>query len=71
MRLENLLPKLVLAPTFVSTIITIYGFILWTTWISFTNSKMLPRYELKGLVQYAKLFANERWWVLPAGSRPR
>ncbi len=63
MRLENLLPKIVLAPTFVSTIITIYGFILWTAWISFTKSRMLPRYELEGLVQYVKLFANERWWV--------
>lgn len=63
MRLENLLPKIVLAPTFVSTIVTIYGFILWTTWISFTKSRMLPRYEIEGLVQYVKLFANERWWV--------
>ena len=63
MRLENLLPKIVLAPTFVSTIVTIYGFILWTAWISFTKSRMLPRYEIEGLVQYVKLFANERWWV--------
>ncbi len=63
MRLENMLPKIVLAPTFVSTIITIYGFILWTAWISFTKSRMLPRYEFEGLVQYVKLFGNERWWV--------
>lgn len=63
MRLENLLPKIVLAPTFVSTIVTIYGFILWTAWISFTKSRMLPRYEFEGLLQYVKLFANERWWV--------
>ena len=60
---DRLLPKLVLAPTFVSTILFVYSFILWTAWISFTKSKMLPRYELEGLVQYIKLFANDRWWV--------
>jgi len=61
--LDRLLPKLVLAPTFVCTILFVYSFILWTAWISFTKSKMLPRYELEGLVQYIKLFANDRWWV--------
>ncbi len=63
LKLESLLPKIVLAPTFLSTIVSIYGFILWTAWISFTNSKMLPRYEFAGIVQYIKLVANERWWV--------
>ncbi|MCP4673729.1 MAG: sugar ABC transporter permease [Desulfobacula sp.] len=60
---DTWLPKLVLAPTFVSTIVFVYSFILWTAWISFTKSRMLPRYELEGLVQYIKLFANDRWLV--------
>lgn len=60
---DRVLPKLVLAPTFVSTILFVYSFILWTAWISFTKSKMLPRYEFEGFVQYIKLFANDRWWV--------
>ncbi len=60
---DKLLPKLVLAPTFVATIVFIYSFILWTAWISFTKSRMLPRYEFEGLVQYIKLFNNDRWWV--------
>ncbi len=60
---DKLIPKLVLAPTFVSTIVFVYSFILWTAWISFTNSRMLPRYGFEGLIQYVKLFSNDRWWV--------
>ncbi|MDJ0783607.1 MAG: sugar ABC transporter permease [Desulfosarcinaceae bacterium] len=61
--IEELLPKIVLAPTTLAAIIFIYGFILWTAWISFTKSRMLPRYDLAGLYQYVKLFTNDRWWV--------
>jgi glucose/mannose transport system permease protein len=61
--IEDLLPKIVLAPTTLAAMIFIYGFILWTAWISFTKSRMLPRYDLAGLYQYVKLFTNDRWWV--------
>ena len=61
--LENALPRLVLAPTFLAGLIFIYGFILWTTWISFTRSTLLPKYDLAGFFQYVKLFQNPRWWV--------
>ncbi len=44
--LENALPKLVLAPTFVAALIFIYGFILWTSWISITQSELLPNYKI-------------------------
>ena len=59
--LENHLPKMVLAPSFIAILIFVYGFIGWTAWVSFTRSKLLPRYELKGTVQYEKLFASPRW----------
>jgi glucose/mannose transport system permease protein len=62
-RLEQFLPKLVLAPTFVCALIFIYGYILWTGYLSFTPSRMLPNYEFAGLVQYQSLWGNERWWV--------
>ena len=61
--LERFIPKLVLAPTFAASLIFVYGFILWTAWISFTNSRLLPKYDLVGFIQYIKLFTNERWWV--------
>ena len=61
--LGTLLPKLVVAPTFVATLVFIYGFILWNAWLSFSSSRMLPKYDWVGFIQYEKLFANDRWWV--------
>ncbi|MCP4692511.1 MAG: sugar ABC transporter permease [Desulfobacterales bacterium] len=61
--LENALPRIVLAPTLAASLVFVYGFILWTAWISFTKSRLLPKYDLVGAVQYFKLFANDRWWV--------
>jgi glucose/mannose transport system permease protein len=60
---QALLPKVVLGPTLLCALIFVYGFILWTAWLSFTDSRLLPRYELAGFVQYVTLFANERWWT--------
>lgn len=61
--LEQWLPKVVVAPTALAALVCIYGFILWTAWISFTKSRLLPQYELAGFYQYIKLFTNDRWWV--------
>jgi glucose/mannose transport system permease protein len=63
LRLEQWLPKLVVAPTFIAGLVFIYGFILWNAWLSFSKSRMLPNYEWAGLLQYQRLFTNERWWV--------
>lgn len=62
-RLQLWLPRIVLSPTIVAMVVFIYGFILWTTWISLTRSGLLPRYELAGFLQYIKLFGSDRWWV--------
>lgn len=61
--LGQLLPKLVVAPTFVAALVFIYGFMLWNAWLSFSSSRMLPKYDWVGFIQYEKLFANDRWWV--------
>lgn len=61
--IERALPRIVLGPTLLVSLIFVYGFILWTGWLSFTESRMLPRYELVGIVQYIALFENDRWWV--------
>lgn len=63
LRLEQWLPRLVVAPTFVAGLVFIYGFILWNAWLSFSKSRMLPNYDWAGLSQYQRLFTNERWWV--------
>ena len=62
-RLEAALPKLVVAPTFIAALVFVYGYVLWTAWLSFTKSKLLPRYDWAGFIQYESLWANERWWL--------
>jgi len=57
------LPKLVVAPTFIAAVVFIYGFMLLNAWLSFSSSRMLPKYDWAGTIQYEKLFANDRWWV--------
>lgn len=59
--LERTLPKLVLAPSAVVMLVFVYGFIAWTAWVSFTRSRLLPRYEIEGLIQYRRLFDSPRW----------
>jgi glucose/mannose transport system permease protein len=62
-KLEPWLPKIVVAPTFLASLIFVYGFILWNAYLSFTPSRMLPKYDWAGLVQYEALWDNDRWWV--------
>ena len=61
--IQAALPKVVLSPTLIAALIFVYGFILWTAWLSFTESRLLPRYDFAGLVQYITLFENDRWWT--------
>ena len=62
-RLQDWLPKLVLAPSFAVTLLFVYGFILFTIILSFTGSKMLPKFTFVGLANYQKLFALDHWWI--------
>jgi len=55
-RLQDALPKIVLAPSFAITIIFVYGFILWTIYLSFTNSKTFPSYAITGSRAYRRLW---------------
>src|SRR5258707_4704472 len=56
-RLQDALPKIVLAPSFAITLVFVYGFILWTVYLSFTNSKAFPDYALVGPRAYQRLWA--------------
>lgn len=63
-RIENLLPRLVVAPAFVCGFAFIYGLMIWNGVLSVTGSRMLPNYdEFVGLEQYARLFEMDRWHV--------
>ncbi|MGQ3211323.1 carbohydrate ABC transporter permease [Shinella sp.] len=61
-RLQELLPKLVLAPSFLIVLVFVYGFIAYTGFLSLTDSKMLPSYNFVGLSNYSKLWALPHWW---------
>ncbi|TVP48378.1 MAG: sugar ABC transporter permease [Halomonas sp.] len=61
--LQAWLPRLVLAPSVAISLFFVYGFMLWTFVLSLTSSRMLPSYNFVGFGQYARLMANERWWV--------
>ena len=62
-RLQQLLPKLVLSPTVLITLFFVYGFIVWTTYLSFTKSRGYPVHELVGWLQYSRVWAQPRWHV--------
>ena len=61
--LEKHLPKIVLGPSFLAIILFVYGFIAWTAWISFTKSRLMPKYDIVGFIQYDRLFDSPRWEV--------
>jgi glucose/mannose transport system permease protein len=62
-RLQEWIPKLVLSPSLAAMLVFVYGFIAFTIFLSFTDSKMLPSYDLVGLENYARLWNLSSWWV--------
>lgn len=62
-RLQNWIPKLVLSPSLAMTMVFVYGFILFTVYLSFTDSRMLPNNELVGFANYERLWGLRAWWV--------
>jgi len=61
--IERNLPKIVLAPSVGLISWFVYGFVLWTLYISFTKSKILPRYEFWGVGNYIKLWNTHKWYI--------
>ena len=62
-RLQDWLPRLMLAPSFALILVFVYGFIVWTAVISMTNSRILPVYKWTGFDAYERLFAQPNWYV--------
>lgn len=61
--LQTYLPRLVLSPSIIIVTIFVYGFILFTTYLSFTDSRMLPSFDLVGWANYQTLFGLRAWGV--------
>ncbi|QYZ70482.1 carbohydrate ABC transporter permease [Neotabrizicola shimadae] len=62
-RLQDWLPKIVLSPSVAAVLVFVYGFIIYTVYLSFTNSKMLPSYDWVGFENYVKLWNLPVWYT--------
>jgi len=60
-RLRDALPKLVLSPTVAIVAIFVYGFIAFTLYLSFTDSRILPSFGWVGWQNYHNLFRIRAW----------
>jgi glucose/mannose transport system permease protein len=61
--LQAQLPKLVLSPSLAAILVFVYGFILWTIYLSFSRSKMLPVYKFAGFDAYERLWSLPNWYI--------
>lgn len=63
-QLRSWTPQLALLPSLIVITVTVYGFIAFTVAMSFTGSKMFPRFtQWVGFEQYARVWKNPRWEV--------
>ena len=60
-RLQTWLPKLVLSPSLAMVLIFVYGFILFSIYLSFTDSRLLPSFGWVGWENYSKLWRLSHW----------
>jgi glucose/mannose transport system permease protein len=60
-RLQDWLPRLVLSPSLAMVLVFVYGFILFTIYLSFTDSRMLPSFGWVGWENYERLWGNRNW----------
>ncbi|WP_028370316.1 carbohydrate ABC transporter permease [Paraburkholderia azotifigens] len=63
---DRWMPKLVLSPSIVISLVFVYGFILITGYLSLSTSRLMPRYDFAGFDRYTELFDNDVWWTSAA-----
>ena len=59
----GVLPKLLFSPSVLLVLVCVYGYIMFTIYLSFTSSMMMPSYEWAGTASYQRLFAQENWRI--------
>jgi glucose/mannose transport system permease protein len=57
------LPKLLISPSAFLVLVCVYGYIMFTVYLSFTTSTMMPTYDLVGADSYDRLLGLENWRV--------
>lgn len=63
LRWSRAAPQLALFPAVSITAVAFVGSVLWTIYLSFTNSRRFPDYAFQGGRQYTRLF-NDALWLL-------
>ena len=61
--LQRLLPQLVLSPSLGLILVFVYGFILYSLYLSMTSSRILPVHDWVGLSNYSRLFGLRAWGI--------
>ncbi|MBM3395428.1 MAG: sugar ABC transporter permease [Betaproteobacteria bacterium] len=59
----GLLPKLLLSPSVLLVLVCVYGYIMFTLYLSFSTSTLMPAYDWAGTANYERLFGLENWDV--------
>lgn len=59
----GILPKVLLSPSVLLVLMCVYGYIMFTIYLSFTPSTLLPAYDWVGGENYQRLFGLENWHV--------
>jgi len=59
----NTLPKLLLTPSALLVLGCVYGYIMFTIYLSFTSSTILPTFDWVGTASYGRLFGLQNWDV--------
>jgi glucose/mannose transport system permease protein len=59
----GLLPRLLLSPSVLLVLVCVYGYIMFTAYLSFTGSTLLPSFTWNGTANYHRLFGLENWSV--------
>lgn len=57
------LPKLLFSPSVLLVLVCVYGYIMFTVYLSFTSSTIMPRMDFAGGAAYTRLFGLENWSV--------
>lgn len=57
------LPKLLFSPSALLVLVCVYGYIMFTMYLSFTTSTMMPSFEWAGAANYTRLLGLENWQV--------
>jgi glucose/mannose transport system permease protein len=57
------LPKLLITPSAMLVLVCVYGYIMFSVYLSFTASTILPSLEWEGTAAYRRLFSLDNWKV--------